>query len=104
MPGPGGPGGRFGRSYLTEEEKASAPKVTPELLKRVFSYLKPYWKQMLLVICAIFVSSVFSLMPSVLTGRIIDEGLIGRNMSAGSESHRRAGELSEYMDCPAYYI
>ena len=50
MPGPGGPGGRFGRSYLTEEEKASAPKVTPELLKRVFSYLKPYWKQMLLVI------------------------------------------------------
>ena len=82
MPGPGGPGGRFGRSYLTEEEKASAPKVTPELLKRVFSYLKPYWKQMLLVICAIFVSSVFSLMPSVLTGRIIDEGLIGRNMSA----------------------
>ena len=37
---------------------------------------------MLLVICAIFVSSVFSLMPSVLTGRIIDEGLIGRNMSA----------------------
>ena len=81
MAGPGG-GGHFGRGYLTEEEKKNAPKVTPELLKRVFSYLKPYWKQMLLVICAIFVSSVFTLLPSVLTGRIIDEGLIGRDMAA----------------------
>ncbi len=42
----------------------------------------PYWKQMLLVILAIFVSSTFKLMPSVLTGRIIDEGLIGRDMNA----------------------
>ena len=82
MAGGRGPGGFGGRNYLTEEEKANAPKVTPELLKRVFSYLKPYWKQMLLVICAIFVSSVFTLMPSVLTGRIIDEGLIGRDMNA----------------------
>ncbi|MDO4804029.1 MAG: ABC transporter ATP-binding protein [Lachnospiraceae bacterium] len=82
MPGPMGPGGHGGRGYLTEEEKANAPKVTPQLLQRIFSYLKPYWKQMLLVICAIFVSSVFSLMPSVLTGRIIDEGLIGRDMNA----------------------
>ncbi len=82
MPGPMGGGGRVGRGYLTEEEKKNAPKITPELLKRVFSYLKPYWKQMLLVICAIFVSSTFSLLPSVLTGRIIDEGLIGQNMGA----------------------
>jgi len=72
----------FSRGYLTEEEKANRPKVTGALLKRVFSYLLPYWKQMLLVILAIFVSSVFSLLPSVLTGRIIDEGLIGRSMEA----------------------
>ena len=77
-----GPGGHMGRAYLTEEEKANRTKVTPALLRRIFSYLTPYWKQMLLVILAIFVSSTFKLMPSVLTGRIIDEGLIGRDMNA----------------------
>ena len=77
-----GPGGPMGRAYLTEEEKANRTKVTPALLRRIFSYLTPYWKQMLLVILAIFVSSTFKLMPSVLTGRIIDEGLIGRDMNA----------------------
>ncbi len=77
-----GPRGHMGRAYLTEEEKANRTKVTPALLRRIFSYLTPYWKQMLLVILAIFVSSTFKLMPSVLTGRIIDEGLIGRDMNA----------------------
>lgn len=75
MPGPRG----MGRSYLTDEEKKNAPKVTSALLKRIFSYLKPYWRQLLLVLLCIAVSSVCSLFPSILTGRIIDEGLIGRN-------------------------
>ena len=66
--------------FLTEEEKANRPKVTWPLLKRVFSYLLPYWKQMFLVLVAIGVSSVLGLWPSVLTGRIIDEGLIGRDL------------------------
>ena len=38
---------------MTEEEKQSVPKVTKELLARVFSYLTPYWKQMALVLLAI---------------------------------------------------
>ena len=76
--GRGGP--RGSRGYLTEEEKANAPKVTKELLVRIFSYLSPYWKQFVVVLVCIIVSSIMSLMPSVLTGRIIDEGLIGRNL------------------------
>ena len=75
---PGGHGGRF----LTEEEKNSAPKVSLSLMKRIFSYLKPYWKQMLVTLTCIALSSVFGILPSVLTGRIIDEGLIGRSMPA----------------------
>ncbi|MBQ7371138.1 MAG: ABC transporter ATP-binding protein [Blautia sp.] len=83
MPGPGpGPGGHIGRGYLTEEEKANRPKVTGALLKRIFSYLAPYWKQLLLVLICIAFSSLFALLPSILTGKIIDEGLIGRNMRA----------------------
>lgn len=80
MPGPGGMGGRGGR-YLTEEEKANKPQVTWPLLKRIFSYLKPYWKQMAVVLLCIACSAVLGLLPSVLTGRMIDEGLIGRNLN-----------------------
>jgi len=70
MPGPGGSMGR-GR-YLTEEEKRQAPKVTRELLTRIFSYLRPYSPQLLLVLGCIAVSSVCSLFPSILTGNIVD--------------------------------
>ena len=74
-----GPRG-MSRGYLTEEEKANRPKVTLALLKRIFSYLLPYWKQMILVLVFIVLSSIMGLLPSVLTGRIIDEGLINRDM------------------------
>jgi len=76
-----GPGGRLGpRGFLTEEEKANMPKVTKELLLRILSYLKPYWLQFLLVFVAILLSAAVGLMPSVITGRIVDEALVGRNM------------------------
>ena len=45
--------GGMSRGFMTEEEKANRPKVTAALLKRVFSYLKPYWKQFILILCAI---------------------------------------------------
>ncbi|MBQ1684456.1 MAG: ABC transporter ATP-binding protein [Clostridia bacterium] len=77
-PGGGMRGGA--RGFLTDEEKANKPKVTWPLIKRILSYLKPYWKQMAIVLLCIGVSSVLGLLPSVLTGRIIDEGLIGRNL------------------------
>ena len=64
MPGPGGPMGRG--HYLTEEEKQQTPKVTKELLTRIFSFLKPYTPQLLLVLACIAVSSACSLLPSIL--------------------------------------
>ena len=60
---------------MTEEEKAAQPKVTSALIKRVFSYIKPYWKQFSLVLICIM-----NLLPSIFTGKIIDDGLIGRNL------------------------
>ena len=72
----------MGNAFLTEEEKANQPKVTPQLLKRIFSYLMPYRKQLLLVLICIVVSSFMSLMPSILTGKIIDEGLIRLDLKA----------------------
>ena len=81
---PGSQGMGFGhgsRNFMSDEEKQSLPKVTPELLKRVFSYLLPYWKQLALTLLCIVFSSIMTLMPSVLTGKIIDEGLIGRDFN-----------------------
>lgn len=75
-----GMGGPMRGGFMSEEEKNNTPKVTKELLNRVFSYLKPYWKQMLLVLLAIILSSIFNLLPSILTGKIIDDGLINRNL------------------------
>ena len=73
-----GPGSR---NFMSEEEKQNLPQVTPELLKRVFSYLAPYWKQLALTLLCIVFSSIMTLMPSILTGKIIDEGLIGRDFN-----------------------
>ncbi|MBR4194152.1 MAG: ABC transporter ATP-binding protein [Oscillospiraceae bacterium] len=78
MPGPGG--GRSPRGFLTEEEKQNKPKVTKELLLRILSYLKPYWPQFLLVFLAILLSATVGLLPSIITGRIVDEALVGKNM------------------------
>ena len=73
MPGPG-----RRAMFLTEEEKQNSPKVTKELLLRVFSYLKPYRKQLALVFICIIAASVCSLFPSILTGNIVDV-LTGKN-------------------------
>lgn len=80
--GPGGPGGgRNPRNFLTPEEKKNKPKVTFALVKRVFSYLKPYWIQLILVFIAILAASIVGVFPSIITGRIVDEALTGRNLS-----------------------
>ena len=73
---------RGGRNqFLTDEEKKNAPKVTKELLLRILSYLRPYWKQMAIVLAAIICSSVLSIYPSIITGKIIDEGLLAKDLN-----------------------
>ena len=78
----GGPGGRFSRGFMTEEEKANQPKVTKALLRRVFSYLRPYSDKLALVLICIAAASFFTLLPSILTGKIIDEGLVRLDLGA----------------------
>lgn len=74
----GGPGGRRGpRRELTAEEKKNAPKLTWPLVKRVVSWLKPYTLRLFLVLLLILVAELLSVVPSLLTGRMIDEGLYG---------------------------
>ena len=72
---PGGP-----RGFLTENEKQNKPKVTKQLLLRILGYLKPYKWHFLLVFTALIVSAVLGLLPSVITGKIVD-AIIDENRS-----------------------
>ncbi|MBR3904764.1 MAG: ABC transporter ATP-binding protein [Clostridia bacterium] len=66
--------------FLSDAEKQNMPKVTKELIFRILSYLKPYWKQFVLVFLAILLSAAIGLLPSIITGKIVDEALVGKDM------------------------
>ena len=68
------------RGFLTEDEKKNRPKLTKQLLLRILGYLKPYRIQFVFVFVAILISAVIGLFPSLITGRIVDEALGGKNM------------------------
>ncbi len=76
-----GPRGLGPRGFLTEEEKKDLPKVDGALIKRILGYLKPYWLQFILVFVTILLSAVIGLFPSIITGKIVDEALVGQNMA-----------------------
>ena len=69
------------RGFLTEEEKKNVPKVTEELLIRILAYLKPYTFQFIMVFITILVSAAVGLLPSIITGKIVDEALVGKDMA-----------------------
>ena len=85
MPPPAGMRGpmRIGpgpRGFLTDDEKQNKPKLTKELLARILGYLKPYKWYFLLVFAALIISAVLGLLPSIITGAIVD-GIISDNRS-----------------------
>ena len=69
------------RGFLTEEEKSSMPKVTKDLLMRILGYLKPYWPQFILVFVTIILSAVIGLLPSIITGKIVDQAIVGEDLA-----------------------
>ena len=75
-----GPGGHGPVHFMTDEEKQQVPKVTKGLLLRIASYLKPYKFQFALVFITILLSAAIGLLPSIITGRIVDQALVGKNL------------------------
>ena len=69
------------RGFLTEEEKQSTPKISRQLIGRILRYLKPYWLQLITVFAIIILSSILGLLPSLITAKIIDEAIIGKDMA-----------------------
>ena len=68
------------RGFLTDEEKNNLPTVSWALIRRILDYLAPYWSKFVLVFVTIILSSVLGLLPSIITGRIVDEALVGESM------------------------
>jgi len=62
-------------------DNAPAPKVTVDLLRRIFSFLKPYTRLLVASFAVIVVSSGLGVAPSLLTGAIIDKGLLAGDFS-----------------------
>ncbi|MCR5337926.1 MAG: ABC transporter ATP-binding protein/permease [Lachnospiraceae bacterium] len=69
------------RGFLTDKEKENLPKVDKALILRILSYLKPYWIQFTFVFIAILLSAVVGLLPSIITGKIVDEALLNKDMA-----------------------
>ncbi|MBO4360848.1 MAG: ABC transporter ATP-binding protein [Eubacteriaceae bacterium] len=67
------------RDFLEEMTNNEKPKVSWPLIKRILSYLKPYTLQFIMVFAAIIAAAVFGLLPSVITGKIVDEALIKKD-------------------------
>ena len=60
------PPGRGPRGFLTEEEKKNLPKVTWPLIRRILSYLTPYWVRFLLVFVTILASAALGLLLRIM--------------------------------------
>lgn len=115
---PGGPVGMRGPNrFLTEEEKKNRPQITKALLKRIFSYLLPYWPKLLLVLAAIILVVdfwAFAIHPHRKDHRRRADWR-GFRRTAGADRlivcragpfqpDRRTGKLSEYLGSAAYYL
>ena len=75
-------GGRVGRfRFETEEEIQNRPEINRKLLSRILGWLAPYWPKLLLSLLIIVFSAVLNVLPSILTGRMIDQGFIAGNFS-----------------------
>ena len=70
-PPPGGP-----YRGMTVEEKAAAPKLTKAMASRILSYLAPYKLKFALVIVVVLISAALGVVPSLLTGKMVDDGLL----------------------------
>lgn len=68
------------RGFLTDQEKQNKVKADPAFLKRIFSYLKPYKKQIAVIFIINILYAGIGLLPSIITAKIVDEALYQKNM------------------------
>ena len=62
-------------------EEQEAPKLSGALLKRMLGHLKPYAWRAVLVCAVVIINATLGLVPSVVTGKIVDEAFVGKDLT-----------------------
>ena len=70
----GGHGGGW-RSFIRYDEEQDQPKVNRDLLRRVATYAKPYWKWVTATLLTMIVISILSIIPPLLIRDLIDHAI-----------------------------
>ena len=63
------------RPLLTAEETTKKTQIDRQLLRRIYTYARPYWLDVSLVLVAIILESLLGLIPPLLYRRLIDQVL-----------------------------
>ncbi len=71
-------GGRMRRLSSVEDEK---PKITWKLMKRVLSYARPYWSQLIGMLLIILITTGLALLTPLLMRNLIDVALPNKDMN-----------------------
>lgn len=75
-----GMGGHHFRHMSYEDiDSMPKPKITKEIITRIISFFKPYWKQLIIVFLALISMALLGLVPPMMTKRIIDIALPEKN-------------------------
>jgi ATP-binding cassette subfamily B protein len=69
------------RSFMQYDESKGRPQVSRQLLGRVLSYARPYWRSLALMLVAIGVTALIGLVPPLLYRDLIDHVLPNRDFS-----------------------
>ncbi|WP_235822135.1 ABC transporter ATP-binding protein [Gottfriedia luciferensis] len=77
-PPPMGPHG-FGRMKF--DKNAQKPTITKAILFRIAKYFIPYWKQTILVMLILLITSVLGILPPIIIQHIVDTALPNKDMS-----------------------
>ena len=70
----GGHGGGW-RSFIRYDEEQDQPKVDRDLLRRVATYARPYWKWVAATLLTMIVISILSIIPPLLIRDLIDHAI-----------------------------
>ena len=68
-------------SYIAYDSSKGKPQLSWPLIRRVFSYARPHWKAMAIVLCTITANSLLGLIPPLLYRDLIDNVLPHRNVT-----------------------
>jgi ABC-type multidrug transport system fused ATPase/permease subunit len=69
-------------TYYDEDELDDNISLNTGVFKRLLKVVKPYWPTMVLAIIAIASVSLLDALYAVLNKRIIDEGIVAKNLDA----------------------